>query len=44
MISKSLHEADKKYFMKNTKAKMLLQKLNQNGGFIGIIVFKEKSI
>jgi len=29
MISKSLHEADKKYFMKNTKAKMLLQKLNQ---------------
>ena len=29
MISKSLQEADKKLFMKNTKAKMLLQKLNQ---------------
>ena len=29
MISKSLQEADKKYFMKNTKAKMLLQKLQQ---------------
>ena len=29
MISKSLQEADKKYLMKNTKAKMLLQKLNQ---------------
>ena len=29
MISKSLQEADKKYFIKNTKAKMLLQKLQQ---------------
>ena len=29
MISKSLQEADKKLFMKNTKAKMLPQKLNQ---------------
>ena len=29
MISKSLQEADKKYFMKNTRAKMLLQKLQQ---------------
>jgi len=29
MISKSLQAADKKLFMKNTKAKMLLQKLNQ---------------
>ena len=29
MISKSLQEADKKYFIKNTRAKILLQKLNQ---------------
>ena len=29
MISKSLQEADKKYFMKNPRAKMLLQKITQ---------------
>ena len=29
MISKSIQEANKKYFIKNTRAKMLLQKLQQ---------------
>ena len=29
MISKSIQEANKKYFMKNPKAKMLWQKINQ---------------
>ena len=29
MISKSIQENNKQFFMKNAKAKMLLQKLNQ---------------
>jgi len=29
MISKSIQESNKQFFVKNTKAKMLLQKLNQ---------------
>ena len=29
MISKSIHEGNKQFFVKNTKAKMLLQKLTQ---------------
>ena len=29
MISKSIQESNKSFFVKNTKAKMLLQKLNQ---------------
>ena len=29
MISKSIQESNKHFFMKNAKAKMLLQKLNQ---------------
>ena len=28
MISKSIQESNKQFFVKNTKAKMLLQKLN----------------
>ena len=40
MISKSLQEADKKLFMKNTKAKMLLQKLQQTEKQIGMLISK----
>ena len=40
MISKSLQEADKKLFMKNTKAKMLLQKLNQTEKQIEMLITK----
>ena len=29
MISKSIQESNKQFFVKNTKAKILLQKLNQ---------------
>jgi hypothetical protein len=29
MISKSIQESNKSFFVKNTKAKILLQKLNQ---------------
>ena len=40
MISKSLQEADKKLFMKNTKAKMLLHKLNQTEKQIEMLITK----
>ena len=40
MISKSLQEADKKLFMKNTKAKMLLQKLSQTERQMDMLITK----
>jgi hypothetical protein len=40
MISKSLQEADKKYFMKNTRAKMLLQKINQTEKQMEMLITK----
>ena len=40
MISKSLQEADKKLFMKNTKAKMLLQKLSQTERQMNMLITK----
>ena len=40
MISKSLQEADKKYFMKNTRAKMLLQKITQTEKQMEMLITK----
>jgi hypothetical protein len=40
MISKSLQEADKKYFMKNPRAKMLLQKINQTEKQMDMLIAK----
>ena len=40
MISKSLQEAHKKLFMKNTKAKMLLQKLQQTEKQMEMLITK----
>ena len=40
MISKSLQEADKKLFMKNTKAKILLQKLKQTDQQMDMLMTK----
>ena len=40
MISKSLQEADKKYFIKNTRAKMLLHKLQQTERQMEMLITK----
>ncbi len=40
MISKSIQEADKKYFMKNPRAKMLLQKINQTEKQMEMLITK----
>jgi hypothetical protein len=40
MISKSIQEADKKLFVRNVKAKMLLQKLHQTEKQLEILFTK----
>jgi hypothetical protein len=40
MISKSLQESNKKFFLKHPKAKMLLQKLHQNEKQIEVLLQK----
>jgi hypothetical protein len=40
MISKSIQESDKKFFVKNTKAKILIQKLHQTERQIEILFTK----
>jgi hypothetical protein len=40
MISKSIQESNKQFFVKNSKAKMLLQKLNQTERQITVLFTK----
>ena len=40
MISKSIQEANKKYFMKNPKAKMLWQKIHQTDKQLEMLLTK----
>ena len=43
MISKTINDTDKKYFMKNNKAKIILQKLTQTEKQLDMLIVKRNN-